>query len=325
MATQRRLKPNVSAVGVVPVLDAFDEFISQKEAENKSAKTIHNYKQSFEQLSNYYNWDRETDFDSVSDKTFYQWIMSMKKNDIREASINHYLRDCRTFFNWAVDKDYMKPLDNKFKWQIEEQEELPKLFTDEEMEALLVKPARNAKATEWRCWAVTNLIYATGLRADTVIHLKIGDIVFNKDEILIEKTKNKKATILPLSPALANVLKEYIRMWRANPESKWLFPDIGEGKLTYNALRQSFVKYCKDRDVSNTSIHSLRHTFAKQFILNGGNPLKLQKLLGHSSLAMTRHYVNLFSQDIKEGYEDFSPLDVRKKKAKRTQKLQRSE
>lgn len=327
MARKRMLRANAAASGAVSVLDAFDEYIYQKEAENKSEKTIRNYIQSFGILSTYYHWDRTTEFDEVNEKTFYQWIQAMKKNDTRASSINHYLRDCRTFFNWAIDKEYMLPLDSKFKWKIEEQEELPKLYTDFELELLLEKPNRgkNASATDWRIWTIVNLILSCGLRADTVINLRTNDVDFAKEEIYIRKTKAKKAYIVPLSPSCALALREYIKMWRSGEHAtEWLFPDITESKMSYNALRLSYERYCKNRGVENTSIHSLRHNFAKGFIRNGGNPLMLQKILGHSTLTMTKHYVNLFSEDLKEGYADFSPLDVMKKKYKRTKKLERS-
>ncbi len=41
------------------------------------------------------------------------------------------------------------------------------------------------------------------------------------------------------------------------------------------------------------SSHVLRHTFASHFIMNGGNILTLQKILGHTSLAMTMRYAHL--------------------------------
>ena len=49
----------------------------------------------------------------------------------------------------------------------------------------------------------------------------------------------------------------------------------------------------------------------------------LQKILGHSSLEMTRKYVKLFTEDIKKDYDKFSPLDTMKRSGKRTQIVKR--
>ena len=62
-------------------------------------------------------------------------------------------------------------------------------------------------------------------------------------------------------------------------------------------------EYNKRRGVETTGIHRYRHTFAKQWILNGGNVVALQKILGHASLDMTRKYVKLFSEDIKDDFD----------------------
>ena len=48
---------------------------------------------------------------------------------------------------------------------------------------------------------------------------------------------------------------------------------------------------------------------------NNGDVFRLQKMLGHSSLDMTRIYVNMFSSDLKEGFDEFSPLDKMIKKS----------
>lgn len=53
--------------------------------------------------------------------------------------------------------------------------------------------------------------------------------------------------------------------------------------------------------------HALRHTFASHFIQNGGNILTLQKILGHSSLAMTMRYVHLAPEHLQDAVR-FDPL-----------------
>ncbi|MOA58350.1 Tyrosine recombinase XerC [compost metagenome] len=46
--------------------------------------------------------------------------------------------------------------------------------------------------------------------------------------------------------------------------------------------------------------HALRHTFASHFMQTGGNILTLQKILGHSSLAMTMRYAHLAPEHLSE-------------------------
>ena len=53
--------------------------------------------------------------------------------------------------------------------------------------------------------------------------------------------------------------------------------------------------------------------------------MKLQKILGHSSLTITQRYVRMMIDDLKMNYEDHSTLDIYKKKAKRTKRVTSSE
>ena len=156
--------------------------------------------------------------------------------------------------------------------------------------------------------------------------LKVEDVDFKAKDISLRHTKNKKAQTIPLSSSLETVLRGYIKSFRSEskPDS-WLFCNVGDEQMTTNALRLSFGRYCESRGVSKTSIHGLRHNFAKLWIRNNGNQFTLQKILGHSTLEMTRHYVKLFSEDVKEDYDRYSPLDTIKRNAKRTHKVHKSD
>ena len=57
------------------------------------------------------------------------------------------------------------------------------------------------------------------------------------------------------------------------------------------------------------SPHTLRHTFATQYILNGGDAFSLQKILGHSTLDMVRVYVDMASSNVALQHKKFSPMD----------------
>lgn len=324
MAIKRKVKKSVGADDVM-LFEAFEEYLTEKEAHNLAPKTIANYRQSGEMFFRFCGYTDTTSTEEVNQQAIYQWINTIKQNGVKPTSINHYLRDVRAFLNWCMD-DGRKYIDPPFKVkQIEAQEEQLKMFSDEELEALLEKPRRKDGFTEWRTWAIVNWVLATGNRAATICDVKISDVNFSKKEIALRHTKNKKTQIIPLSSSLETALKEYIRIWRKEaPSEGWLFPNIGEDKLTTNALRLSFGRYCANRNVEKSNIHGLRHNFAKGWVRNNGNMFSLQHILGHSTLDMTRRYVKLFSEDIKEDYDRFSPLDSIKRGAKRTKKVERA-
>ena len=324
MAIKRKIQKTMEE-DTVTIGAALEEFLIEKEAKNLAPKTIANYKQSVSYFMRFHQLTPDTPLNTITVSYFYKWINSMRIDAVKPTSINHYLRDCRGFFYWCMSPDRKYMPEYKIA-QIEAQEEQIKLFPDEELLLLLEKPERsNNKFTDWRTWVICNWVLATGNRAATICDVTIDNIDFKRKEIQLTHTKNKKAQIIPLSSSLETILKEYIKMWRNGcPKDAYLFPNVGDEKLTTNALQNSFAKYCKARGCTHTNIHGLRHNFAKLWIKNNGDMYKLQKILGHSTLDMTRKYVNMFSEDIKEDYDKFSPLDSIKRKQKRTQNVKRS-
>jgi integrase/recombinase XerD len=324
MGVKRKIKKS-DGYDLIPLLQAWDEYITEKEARNLSAATIKSYEETFVQFINFFEFDDDTTTDEINQQMMFKWMHSLKLSGIKHTSINHYLRDMRAFLYWCMNEDrqYIAPA---FKIQLMVGQEEPlKLFTDDDLDALLVKPRKNDGFTEWRTWAIVNWVLGTGNRASSICNVKLSDVNYKKKEISINVTKNNKPQIIPLSSSLEIVLKEYVRMWRKDADvDGYLFCNVGEEKLTTNALRQAFGRYCKDRGVDRTNIHGLRHNFAKGWVQSNGNMFALQKILGHSSLDMTRKYVKIFSEDLKEDFDKFNPLDNIKRSQKRTHIVRRA-
>ena len=75
------------------------------------------------------------------------------------------------------------------------------------------------------------------------------------------------------------------------------------------------------RGVERTSIHAFRHTFARKYLVDcGGDAFMLQKLLGHSTLAMTKHYCAIYDTDSTDSYDNLSPLAQLTKEKQRIRK-----
>ena len=108
---------------------------------------------------------------------------------------------------------------------------------------------------------------------------------------------------------MVNILREYMRI-RGGDDEEYLFCNEHGEFMTESALRNSIERYNTRRGIKKTSIHLFRHTFARKYLVDcGGNAFTLQKLLGHSTLDMTKHYCAIFDADIAKNFDSFSPLE----------------
>ena len=281
--------------------DCIENFLMEKEATGRSSKTVDSYRYSLNQFSVANNFLEGEPVKNWDNKVVFKFIAMLRDKDMSMNSINHYLRDIRTFLYWCMEQGYL----DRFKVDlVKGQEEPPKFFQQEEVKKLIKKPSKDAKFVEWRSYMMCMFVYATGARASTLVNLRVEDVDFKGKEITYTATKSKKSQVVPLSPKLAAALREYLRMWEVDT---WLFPNRDGSKLTVNALKHAMARHCELRGVDKTSIHGLRHSFAREWVKGGGDVFKLQKMLGHSTLDMTKKYVRLFDSDLKDGF--VSPLD----------------
>lgn len=306
------------------VKDLSEIFLAEKKAEGRSKGTIESYDNSFKKF--FFCFDEKMTTKEINKGMVIHYMNYLQKGEnLHLASINHYLRDLRTFVNWCYIEGYInEKVDVKM---VKGQEEVIETYSEEEIKLLVAEPNKKASFVEWRTWAIVNWILATGNRIETIVNIKIGDVHFGRDEIIIREQKNKSTSFIPLASGLKRSLRTYINKCRSNAsDDKYLFCNIEDEQLTTKALQSALYDYNKKRGVNKTSAHALRHTFAKMYILNGGDTFRLQKILGHSTLEMTRHYVNLFGADLKRGYDDIVPLNsLLEPKGKKKQRVRVSD
>lgn len=304
--------------------EAFREFIGEKITSGVAPKTIRNYEQSFQYFMEL-ELDENYDFPIGELYKVYilQWIDTMQRRKMKVVTMNSYLRVMRVFLYWCMDTE-RKYIDAPYKINlIKGEDTLPKVFDGDEVELLLAKPTSTKDFVEWRTWAIANWIVATGDRASTICGYKISDLNFKEKEIKKRHLKSKKAEIRPLSHALEGIMKTYIRVCRSRVgEDAWLFPSNTEEQLTYNALAHSFTRYCKERGTKTHNVHALRHYFATVYARESGDIERLRRLLGHSTYAMTKRYLELTDEDLRKDFDMRNPLDRMTVKRARTKKVE---
>lgn len=295
-------KPIIMNTLQTSIEELFPRFVTAKKAQGVSEKTLHTYESHFHCISKHF--DLSTPIGELSEDHVNQMIVSMRDSGLAHNSISSYMRVFRTFIGWCRNHGYTHLQIRNIK----DRETIKETYTDDELLRLLKKPDSNCSFSEFRNWVIINFLLNSGCRAATIRCIQNQDVDLPHRQIVLRHTKNGKIQMIPLCSHMVSILREYTPI-RGGGTSDFLFCDEFGEQLSENALRQAIFKYNKSRGVSRTSIHAFRHTFARKYLVDcGGDAFSLQKLMGHSTLAMTRHYCNIFNDDILRGYEERSPL-----------------
>jgi integrase/recombinase XerD len=152
------------------------------------------------------------------------------------------------------------------------------------------------------------------MRINEALSLRTEDIDMKTRSITLEArfNKNRRARIIPLTAETLKLLLELI------DENKTHFREANKvflscyGEEVKDTQMNKRLKYYGDitgvgKEIRTTA-HTWRHTAARNYILNGGDPYTLMRLLGHSSIHMTRRYVQMTADDVRIKHEQFSPV-----------------
>ncbi len=307
-----RRKIQMVDTGQMTLEEAFAEFMRKGKVKNLSIATMNTYQYAlgiFFEFINEESLISEITRDTIDD--YVIWLQEHK--EIKDTTIVTYIRHLRAYLYFCMDSGYLK----KFKICLpKSNKEIKETYTDAELKRLLKKPDVNkCSFVEYRTWVFENYLLATGNRISTALNLRIKDIDFSSGVIILRKTKNRNQQIIPLSDTLADVLTEYL-VYRNGSGDDYVFCNEFGERGASRTYQQAVYRYNIIRNVNKTSCHLFRHTFAKKWILNGGDIFRLQKILGHSSIDIVKEYVNMFSNDLQVGFSDFNPLDTLAKPSK---------
>ncbi|EGZ5374306.1 tyrosine-type recombinase/integrase, partial [Salmonella enterica] len=169
------------------------------------------------------------------------------------------------------------PLENVRQFRTDESEMA--FLTTEQIE-LLLEECRRSSARDLEM--VVKVCLATGARWSEAEKLKRSQIAAGK--ITFTKTKGKRNRTIPLDPEFAAELPK---------KNGNLFSPC------YYAFRSALERAGIELPAGQLT-HVLRHTFASHFMMNGGNILVLQKILGHTDIKMTMRYAHFAPNHLEE-------------------------
>lgn len=237
--------------------------------------------------------------DLVEYKSF---LMTVKK--YKPATVNRHLSSIARFLKWARGQGLTETLPPEKLQKKQPQATAPKSLTATEQHRLVLQATQRGTA---RDVALIKLLLGTGLRSAEVANLKHDDVELlprsaseEKGWVHVRAGKGGASRSVPLNSEVRKALRAYLA-WREEQataaETEAFF--IGErGRLTTKGVAYVVRKYAYQAQLSGCSVHTLRHTFAKNLIDKGVSLDRVGMLLGHASLDTTRIYTQPTEADL---------------------------
>jgi integrase/recombinase XerD len=231
--------------------------------------------------------------DKLDKQVLTEFVIKLRESGITATSCNVYIRAINSFLSWAFENGHTTE-HLKIK-QLKTETRIIHSFKDEHLRAILTFKPKGFY--EWRLYALLCLLIDTGLRITEALSLQRAKVDFENMLITVMGKGGKERTI-PMSLELRKVLCK----WFDKHGHELVFSTRQGGRLGYDNTLRDFKNLAKRLGIEGVRVspHTLRHTFAKSYVKSGGNLFYLMKALGHTTLAMSKRYVELDEQDLKE-------------------------
>jgi len=245
-----------------------------------------------------------------------RWETSPFISDTKGLSpltIHGYARAIKAFWSWLVDEGYIAENSMaRLKCPRTPRKIIPTFSTEQIQRLMSALDPRTP--TGFRDHAIILVFLDTGIRLSELVNLCLEDIDFGQSCFLV-KGKGNKERVVPFGSQVRRALRRYLSAVRPDPDSSQVshfFLSRQGFPLRPRAVQSIIARVGRRANVSGVrcSPHTFRHTFAKQYLLNGGDVFSLQRILGHTSLETVKLYVNLTSLDLSRQHRKFSPVDT---------------
>lgn len=199
----------------------------------------------------------------------------------KPATINRDLSRPRRMLNVAVEWELLEESPMKGMKFLRENNARTRYLSIEECQRLI------ASCIAPHIRAIVTVALHSGMRMGEILNLRWPDLDFHASFILVRDSKNGQARHVPMDATLATLFSAYPR----HPETDLVFASPTGARFT--DIRVGFQNACHRAAITDLHFHDLRHTFASQFMMAGGDLYILKEILGHASITMTQRYAHL--------------------------------
>lgn len=210
---------------------------------------------------------------TISD--IFDFLDALRCRGNASNTVSTRYRALRSFFRWCHEQKLCNNIFKNVKTPKSTRKVISILSNDEIQTLLSYVSGRNR--------LIVLLMLDCGLRLSEVCSLRCEDIY---DNYFVVRGKGDKERIVPMSEYIKLPVQEYLVHAKLVGTDTLL-------NVTGNAIKLLFQKLKKITGITRLHPHLLRHTFATLYLVNGGDPVSLQHILGHESLDITLVYLHM--------------------------------
>lgn len=238
-------------------------------------------------------------------------FLYINSGKIKSRSQSRQISSLKSFFSYLVFENIIKmsPIDIIDSPKVGRK--LPETLTNNEVNLILESIKLKSK-NGYRNRAIIETLYGSGLRVSELINLKISNIYFDEDLIMIIGKGNKQRFV-PMSYYSKKYIKKYIYNVRSKKVIKKNFNDyLFINKNGKNLSRVAIFNIVKDlmnflNFKKNISPHTFRHSFATHILENGADLRSIQQMMGHENITTTEIYTHVDTKHLSKVLEKYHP------------------
>jgi integrase/recombinase XerD len=277
----------------------FSQFIRERQfLSNVTPSTLEWYTHAFKWLPS----------ESPTQEQLKDAVIRMREKGLKATGCNSAIRAINAYVHWTTNPQIKcSPLCTHPRVkELKEPGILLPTFTAQQVRLLTAWKPKNKY--ERRLHLLILFLLDTGCRITEALTLRVHEIDFENLLVTLDG-KGRKQRIVPFSFELRKALFRYVTERKRKPDSL-LFASRKETKLGRRNVLRDVKRVCNRLGFNppGRTLHCFRHTFAIFYLRRGGSVFHLQKVLGHSTLEMTRRYANLVTADLQAVHERVSLL-----------------
>ncbi|AHV99012.1 tyrosine recombinase XerD [Paenibacillus sabinae T27] len=286
---------------------ATNMFIRSRKLKNLTGNTVASYEQALAKFNAFMD---ENDIGKVNDvilEDIQEFIQTRHDEGNSAPTINKYIRSLRAFFNFLLSSGYLSENPMEAIDKLVEEKRILRTLSREQVMALLEAPNRSTPAG-YRNYVFILLLLDTGMRLEEALTFRVND-VFWQERVIQVFGKWRRERLIPFSDVLSVHLREYLEL-RGDSENDVFFLNVDGQPLKRRTVQEEISDYGKLAGIKGVrvSCHTLRYTFARNYVLNSGDVVSLMRIMGHKSLHMAQLYTEMFQTDISKQHDKFSPV-----------------